>query len=133
MSHIPDWADKYIRIPFKKKARGLDACDCLGLVQLIYEDELGIVLPDYVHTDPDEKELTGILITERKKEWIKLSKPEPFSLIILNIMNHPIHLGIVLNDESMIHTMKNKYSSIERYTGLSWKNRIEGFYKWPCM
>ena len=70
---------------------------------------------------------------KRSKNWIKLDKPEPMCLIMMNIAGHPVHIGLCLDETYMIHTLRGHNSAIEKHNSIKWKRRIEGFYKWPFM
>lgn len=133
MNNIPQWVNNYIGIPYKRLTNSMEEADCLGIIQLIYKSQFNVELPDYVRADVNQKELASIVIKEKLEEWVKIKQPEPNCMILFNIMGYPIHMGMVLNDKYMIHSLEGHNSAIERYDGIKWNNRIEGFYKWPFM
>lgn len=102
--------------------------DCWSLCRLVYRN-LGIFLPRYVDTVPSTIEGIEKAITENKCDFIKLPKPEPWSIVLLKgIRNVPMHVGVVLPDlASFIHSS----GGISRISRLSlYKSHIEGFYKY---
>jgi len=130
---IESWVAQYIGLPYASKGEG-NEFDCWTLVKHIYKKELGIILPDndnYTHAENIETVENNM--QDNIKKWVKLDKPEPFCLIIMNILNHPIHIGLCLDDQHMIHTMAGHNSAIEKHTAMKWNKRIEGMYKWQSM
>jgi len=50
-------------------------------------------------------------------------------IILMNLIGHPVHVGIVIDDEKMVHTLSGHDSTLERYTSVLWQNRIEGIFR----
>lgn len=132
---IPDWVSNYIGIPYMEKGQSFEASDCLGLVELVYKNVLGITLPDYNHINCNNLKNVSLLMIEEEQSgrWEKVDKPQENCVILMNICAYPVHTGIVLNDEYMLHSLKGHNSAVERFTGAKWKNRIEGYYAWRSM
>ena len=131
---IPKWTTKYLGLEYKERGRDINGVDCLGIVILIYKNEFGIELPDYIndyhHTTTKDRHLMSKSVHKNKDNWIKIDKPEEQSIIILNVAGYPVHMGVVLDDKFMIHTISGKNTTIERFTSFKWNKRIDGFYKW---
>lgn len=125
---------KYIKIPFKDRGRDENGVDCFGLVQMIYQDEFKIQLPSYIETYANEKDKKAIChaINSEKKlsGWLETTTPKFGNLIILNLLGRPLHLGVMLDENTFIHCMKGKGTIIENTTDISWRNRINGYLKW---
>jgi len=128
---IEEWVKKYIGIPYKTKGVTLtEGLDCLSVVELIYKNELGITLPYNEHLDTENNmDVVGDAINKEKVRWVKLDKPQKYCVVLLNIAGFPVHIGLVLNDDYMIHSLKGHNSVVERFTGAKWKSRISGFYR----
>jgi len=125
---MPVWIKKYIGLPYsiEKDSNGFD---CWGIYREIYKNEKGIILPkNDFYVNADHIASVELAIEHDKENWEKIQNPELFSLILMNIMGHPIHLGMYLDETYMIHTLKGHNSAIERYNSFKWKKRIEGFY-----
>lgn len=106
--------------------------DCWGLVRLFYSQELGIELPEYSsvgHGINDEGELAKE-IHARMQNWRQVETPEQGDCVLLNIAGAPTHIGIVVTKNTMLHVSKSSNSVIERFTGMKWQRRIEGFYSY---
>lgn len=123
------WWNDYSRIQFLDKGRDRNGCDCWGLVRLIYKEQLNIDLPSYIYDykNTDEKELITSIIADHRDLFSTVDKPKPFDLVLLRMLNHPMHIGLVINKDSMIHCHKDVNTTIEEFTSLKWKHRIIGF------
>ena len=125
---IPIWAKRYIGIPYKAKGTTIDALDCLGLIEVIYREIFNVILPKYNHVDTDDMQLAKDVLESNKPGWVKLDKPKENCVVLFRIADYPIHMGIVLDNNYMLHTLKGHNSAIERFTGAKWNKRIEGYY-----
>jgi cell wall-associated NlpC family hydrolase len=50
-------------------------------------------------------------------------------VIVLRMRGEPMHVGMVLGDQQMLHIERGINSVIERYGSLRWKNRVVGFFR----
>lgn len=129
---------KYMRIPFKEHGRDFDGCDCGGLVWLVYKQELGIELPDWrryyqnthIESFTDLSATIGTMLGNICYEIGRNTRPQPFDVISLTIAGHPIHVGIMINENYFMHIMEG-YSNVrqERLNSINWSKRIEGIYR----
>ena len=128
------WADDYIGILFGKNGSTRESCDCWRLVVMVYKDKLNIDLPDFagLFVDGSLASLKKVTrhIRETKKTWQKVDKPLPFDVILLRTGNMVYHCGVVIGRRTMLHVMEGINSTIEEFTGLQWKNKVEGFYRY---
>ena len=132
MNNLFGWVNKYVGIPYKSKGTSInEGLDCLSLVELIYKEKFNIHLPFNEHLETENNlETVGCAISKEKQKWIKLDGPENFCVVLLKICNFPVHMGIVLDDNHMLHSLKGHNSAIERFDSFKWKNRIDGFYRY---
>ena len=129
------WANKYMIIPFVEKGRSFDGADCYGLVRLIYKNELGIELPDYLglyESTNDREKLSKIINDESSKKWLnpEKGKEKPFDVIILEMRGVPMHVGIVTKPGYMIHCAKGINTVYENYRNMRWEHKIRGFARY---
>jgi len=131
---IPNWAGIYVGIPYESKGTG-PGFDCWTFYKYVFGIERGITIPDnnndYINAN--DMESVHNYFKNSKDEWEEIKVPEVYCLIMMKIAGEPVHVGMCLDNEYMIHTLKGHAAAIEKYTGKKWKNRIEGFYKWPFM
>lgn len=122
---------KYIGIPYKKHGSSFGGCDCYGLVRLVYSTELNIKLPDYYYTSPEDRAGVVTAIDKNIQDWQRIADPAPFeSVILININGWPLHMGFIISETEMLHTLRGHNTALETFTRYKWVTRIEGFYKW---
>jgi len=120
----------FIGIPFSDGGNTRESCDCWRLIVMVYREKLGIELPDFleIYLDGSLDALKRAIrhIKETKKSWKPVDKPIPFDVILLR----DCHCGLVIGRRTMLHIMENINSTIEEFTSLQWKDKIEGFYRY---
>jgi len=125
---------EYVGIPFEKDGNDKKGCDCWRLVVLVYKDRLGIELPDFAgaYVDGSLASLKKVsrMIRDGKQSWQKVDKPIPFDVILLRTGSMVYHVGLVIDRKRMLHVMEGINSTIEEFTGIQWKQKVEGFYRY---
>ena len=124
---------QYIGIPYENKGRNFNGCDCFGLVRLFYRNEYGSELPevnDYLDASNGEDANKSLMNNKAGYVKVPFESREAGDILLLRVNGLPTHLGIVINDKNMIHTMKGCESVVEDYSSYKWNNRIEGIYRW---
>ena len=121
---------EYIGLPYKHKGRGPSGVDCLGLFRMIYQNELGIKLPDYTDKNIDyEKDWyksEDHLVPNINNIFTKISKPyKPFDgLIFFNGSNTiASHLGLVISSNKFVHVFEGVSSRVDRLSGY-WESKL---------
>ena len=128
---VPAWAKDYIGLPFSINGRTREGVDCWGLVLLVYSEVF-----DLHPNDPGTPNTTcpsktaPIFNAYKKVEWEGCEKPEPGNVILFRVLNHPSHVGIVLDGQLMLHITSESRSCITSYAGPQWSNRVIGYYKY---
>lgn len=118
---------QYIGLPFKPRGRGPDGWDCWGLVEMIYEHELGIRLPSYAYTTVDQGHV--VATAQEDGYWKEVDEPAMMDVVLLKAMRNP-HVGVCVDNQRMLHIPEGKTSCIEYINSPKWKSRIEGFYRY---
>jgi len=128
---------KYINIPFKPQGRDFNGCDCLGLVRLIYKEELNIILPEYLDIDyncnlnkNDDTILEDGWEEQMKLAWRPIRPPYKRwdGLLFYASARRVIadHIGLCIGDGKFIHTsMHYKMSMVSKLEGL-WESKLYG-------
>lgn len=133
--------DKYIDIPFKHRGRDYDGCDCFGLIRLIYKEERGIDLPDYLDIDYNcflseegEEHIEKIYAYHLQNGWI-LAQP-PYRIwdgLIFYASEKKVvadHIGLHIGDGKFVHTSAFLgISLVGKLEGI-WKSRLYGAARW---
>jgi cell wall-associated NlpC family hydrolase len=132
---VPFWAGHYIGLPFKDHGRDRDGLDCWGLVRLVLAEQFSLALPSYTREYERTTQVANISkLIERELAliWSPVEKTEAQlgDIIILRMRGKPMHVGLVLDDEHMLHIEPGINSAIERYTSPRWSERIFGFYRY---
>jgi cell wall-associated NlpC family hydrolase len=127
----PEWCGKYIDIRFKAGGRGRHGCDCWGLFRMVYRDEFGIFLKRYSGLYQSMTDTTGLLalFMLENSAWEKVESPRVGDGILLRVMGHPIHVGIVVSPNRMLHIERKLWSVIEPFDSIRWSKRVLGFYR----
>lgn len=120
---------KYIGAEFEDNGRG-PKYDCWGLCIRVLEDEFGYQLPDfseeYLHAD--DKFNIPLLVAKERPLWAVVETPEPGNVVLFNIGGYPVHVGVVVDEQRMLHIAKGINACIEKFTSKKWYQRVEGFY-----
>jgi len=119
-----------IGLPYKSNGRDLSGIDCFGLAYLFHDKKI----PSYgdAYEKATDSNSVSNAISISSKEWLKvdLAKSKRGDIIVFNIKGLPVHVGVILDDNHMIHTLAGHNSCRERYTSSKWIRRIEGIYRW---
>lgn len=103
------WWLKYLPIPFRDRGRSFRGVDCWGLDLLILEHERGQRVPEpvelYGDTDPrNGRELANFVRAELAR-WSPC-EIEPFAVLLFEVANLPVHVGLSLGGSSFIHAQR---------------------------
>lgn len=127
-----DFPSKFIGIPYVSKGRGWDGCDCWGLVRLFYREVLGVLLPEYALEYADAEELRDVaaLVEAGRASWERSELPQLGYVVLQRLVSEPVHVGVYVGDERMLHVRRATASCLERIDGPVWGRRVEGFYRY---
>jgi cell wall-associated NlpC family hydrolase len=131
---VPIWAGRYIGLPFMERGRDRGGLDCWGLVRLIMAEQFMIALPCFAreYDRTADSDVIGGIVRREAPQWraIPAGEEELGDVIVLRMRGAPMHVGTVIGDGQMLHIEKGVNSAIDRYQGLRWRDRIEGFYRY---
>ena len=123
-----------IGIPYKDRGRSMKGADCWGLACIILRNYFNIILPPLQGDYESVEILAGVHQTYLEKralfDDIEYDGRQAGDLIVLRVKGLPVHVGVVINETHMIHTLPGHASVFERYDAPTWAKRIEGFYRW---
>jgi cell wall-associated NlpC family hydrolase len=125
---MDDFLKKAIGVPWTNKGRDYAGWDCWGLIVRFYGDVFGI----------DIRKLEGVSCRENPKEalreleveahnWpeIPLGSEQPGDVAVWR----PLHTGIVIAKNRMIHCDIETETCLEYYNTAQWRFRLIGFYR----
>ena len=126
---------KYIDIPYKHRGRDFSGCDCLGLVILVYKEERGIILPDYLDIEyncdlnkNDDTYLEEGWSEQMKLAWRPCNPPyKKWDGLLFYASARKVvadHIGLCIGDGKFIHTsLHYKMSMVSRLEGI-WEKKL---------
>ena len=127
--------DGYIGIPYRDNGRGVDGCDCYGLVLLIYREVLGIALPTYEGMYSCEDPSAARAIQRLRAQWwreIGEADADWLDAMILRVQEDPGHIALYVGEGQMLHCSRIRGEScIERLDDRfwNWRDKIEGYFR----
>lgn len=127
----------YLAVPYVRGGRDLRGWDCYGLyyhlMRMHHGTDVGSYSDDYPHTEgkASDEAVSGVL-GRYAHRWqrVELGSEQAGDGIVFVIGGQPLHCGYVLTPGTMLHAMKGKGTTVERYDSPAWVKRIEGIYKW---
>lgn len=123
----------YIGIPFAdERNQDPNKLNCWQLVQKVMVEQFNKHPPDYDFCGDRYRKAAPIFMTATE-EWQEVSfeSREPGDVVLLTMQGHPVHVGILVKRDIMLHTMSGICSCAERITSAKWCKRISGIYRWP--
>lgn len=128
------WSNHHIGLPYVEFGRDRTGCDCWGLACIIYQEELGITLPDYVgeYTSTDEHGEIAALISGAATSplWVPVKGTAlAFDVAVFRRGRFSTHLGIVIRHGIMIHMAADDQSKVQGYTEGAYKHRFAGHFR----
>ena len=125
--------DDLMTASFEYGACGPEKYDCFTLSREVLR-RAGVNIPDWKSIQ-DVQLRADEIDTKKADYFIRVEKPEPFSIVTFKGMNNihsslVTHIGVVLQDaKTFIHIMQKRNVAIERLDSLTWSKKIDGFYK----
>lgn len=127
------WSNRFIGIPFEDFGRDSTGCDCWGLACVIYREELGISLPEYLgaYSSVEERGEIAALIAgeETSPLWVPVAGPAlAFDIAVFRRGRLSSHIGIVIHHGLMIHNGED-CAKLEGYQTGAWGQRLRGHWR----
>lgn len=132
---LPRWSGNYHHIPYVVHGRDESGVDCWGLVRLVYLEQFNIELPcladRYEHTRFEDAKTLASVVNDVKQEWFEIpyAQREVGDVIVMRYAGEPMHVGIVVSEDTMLHARCNRGVGLTVYDSLENRNRIAGFYR----
>lgn len=109
------WYEKYLGIPFAHNHFSFDACDCGGLVLLVYKNEHIADLPrlnNCVKFNNKEKH-KAIFDYVDYFEQVEKYRIQEFDVFIQLVSNNIIHCGLIVDSEQVLHAIQDGSVKLE--------------------
>jgi len=103
---------------------------CFRLVAKVFAGVYGIDLgkQDEGLEEAENKDRTARIQQKLIEMTEQVDDPQEGDVVI--IRGRPFHTGLVIEPGCMLHAYNGNTSCIEDYTGIRWKSRVEGFYRY---
>jgi len=128
------WSNRFLGIPFADLGRTREGADCWGLACVIYREELGITLPDYLGAgSADEAGEVAALVAGATASplWLPVSGPAlAFDIAVFRRGHLSRHVGVVVTHGVMIHMAAGDHARVEDYRQGRWRHRLAGHFRW---
>ncbi len=127
------WSNSFIGIPHKDLGRSRDGADCWGLACIIYAEELGVSLPDYLGYGSAEEhgEIAALIEGAQVSPlWVPIEGPAiAFDIAVFRRGRLSTHLGIVIRHGVMIHMAADDAAKAQDYRQPPWSSRFNGHFR----
>lgn len=134
----PEWCARYVgKLPYERGARGPDLFDCWGAVMLVLHEQAGLDIPSYegvvwrVRDRASRAPCAEVIARESEAIWrpINAGDEQEFDAVVLRVAGRPLHVGVVATPGWVLHSDEAAGCALERYDGMHWRNRVEGFWR----
>ena len=130
---LPSWVADYVGLPFKEHGRDRDGTDCFGLVRAVLAERFGLHLPAYVegYASTEDAEDIARIIRGEMAPWrpVPAGAERPGDVVLTRMLNHPMHVGLVVAPGWMLHIEEGIDADLDRYDGARWRRRMIGIYR----
>lgn len=129
---MTNWTDTYVGLPYQEHGRTRDGADCWGLACVVYSEQLGITLPDYLgYSSVEERAEIAALVKGATASplWEPATNPAVFDIALFRRGRLTSHVGIVIRPGLMLHMAEADCALIEDYTRGHWASRLVGHYR----
>lgn len=126
--------DIYVGLPFLEHGRSHLGCDCYGLLRLVYQEQLGIMLPSYTthYITTQDADHISRLIAGELSPWHEVFIERPLDAVLLREGSAIRHVGVVASPGKLLHVEDGSEAVIEPYKTGRLKRRVVGFYRHEC-
>lgn len=117
-------------LPYKPQACGWEGCNCIGLVQLFYKIERGILLPDLHLQETTRENIAAWFGREIKRAWTPVKTAAWSDCAVFDRDRDHGHVGIMIDDFWMLHIEMGADACLEEVRSMENRNRLAGFYRY---
>ncbi|UFS63848.1 C40 family peptidase [Paracoccus denitrificans] len=132
------WSNRFVGIPYKELGRTRSGADCWGLACVVYREELGISLPEYLgsYASTEEHGEISALIDGGALSplWVPVTGAAvAFDIAVFRRGRMSTHVGIVIRHGLMIHMQDEDCAKLANYRSGAWGNRLRGHWRHVSM
>jgi len=138
---LTDFVRRALLVPFKDKGRDWDGWDCWGLIYVAQREVWGRCLPLHIgeyadagDTADSRRYLDDVIRKNIEAAclsvWHQVPAPKQGDVAVVRMANRPIHVALCIGNQSCLHVLKGSGTHIFSSSGLVWRRRIEGYYRY---
>lgn len=129
-SQIIEEAREWVDTPFHHQAsvKGV-GCDCAGMVKGVWRElgnDVSGIPSDYPRT-PSNGQLVKIL----EKYLGRSAERKPGDVLVFTLLNEPQHIGILTENNTVIHAYQPFNKVAEHRLDAKWARRITAIFRFP--
>lgn len=132
-AQMTDWVNRFVGIPYAEFGRSRLGCDCWGLACIVYREELGISLPEYLGEGAagEHAEIAALVAGEAASPlWLPVDGPAiAFDLAVFRRGRFQSHVGVVVRHGLMLHLAAGDCAKVEPYNRGRWRTRHAGTWR----
>jgi cell wall-associated NlpC family hydrolase len=119
------WWGRYIGLDYGR-------AHCWQLVRLVYQQERGVILPDYPSVSHDDRNRVAETIAREKDAglWVQVDQPRAFDVALMRGKRAIWHTGVMADAASVLHTEKATGAVLVPIAEQRIASRIAGFWRW---
>lgn len=134
MEALPSWVSRYIGIPYLTHGRDYHGCDCWGLLALVWKEQFGVTLPEYLGAGWYHGQRAATVGTDALAHASRFTPVTPGlertgDGVLIRMRGAPIHVGLVITPGVMLHCHEEADACVESYRTALWERRVMGFYR----
>lgn len=123
--------NKLIGLPYASNGRGPEF-DCWGFCMFAAKELYDVVLPDYRYPTSDDCSISAFTIFSALKSgvWEKVTGYEPGDVHIFRVGRFHCHCGLHVGDDSFLHCLRGRNSTLERLGSTDWSDRLQDTWRY---
>ena len=128
----PHWSAAYVGLPWRDHGRDRSACDCWGLVRLVYAEVLTIDLPSYAEayvSVAEHDEIDRTLRGAQSAPWSEVAEAWAFDVVLIRLGRWTTHVGLMVDAGRMLHMPERAAARIEPIAAAQWARRLVGIWR----
>lgn len=105
-----NWAVKYVGLPYLLGGRTEVGLDCWGLVRLVYQNQLGVTLPDFPGiAEENVLSISREVAKQSESMWRQIKHPEDLCAVAMGQGEALHHVGVWASGDGgrIIHAWKD--------------------------
>jgi cell wall-associated NlpC family hydrolase len=134
---IPQWASRYVGIPFSPDGADWSGCNCWGLVRLVLAWEAGIIVPRHADASADDLRAAAraFLAGSAGDPFLPVAgPPAAFDVALMYALDEkarrlPSHCGIMVSERHLLHVERAHDAAIVPIDEARIRSKIIGFFR----